>query len=108
MHETEKLKLWLAAEVGGTPPGATPTTFLAHLNPTERTNLLYGLMRRDPELAATTQRLSLYDQLRLSLELVRRIAPAAAVCVQPRSRTASALSRCFAQAAGAHRRLRRS
>jgi hypothetical protein len=107
MQDNQRLGQWLAAEVFGTPAGDAPSSFLAHLNASERTNMLYGLMRQRPELAAATQRLSLYDQLRLTYALVRRSESRVVVPVQPGSQRA-ALPRCFAHRAGAHGRPRRS
>lgn len=105
MHETQELERWLAGEVFGTPASAAPSTFLANLNPFERNDLLSALFRHRPDLALATWRLSLYDQLRLSVELVRGSHPPVPIA---QSLTAvRRLGRCYAEPAGGRRRPRR-
>jgi hypothetical protein len=94
MQNTQRLESWLAAEVSGTPTADAPSSFLSHLDPLQRTRMLYDLLDRRPALAAATRRLALYDQLRLSVELVRGATSAAS----------AAWARCYASPPGARRR----
>jgi hypothetical protein len=104
MHDTQRLESWLAAEVFGTPTAEAPSTFLSHLDPVQRTRLLYDLLDRRPGLAAATRRLSLYDQLRLSVELVNRTTSTPTVPGQRHPHAPSARARCFVNTPGMRRR----
>jgi hypothetical protein len=111
MHDIERLERWLAAEVFGAPAGTagpSPSTFLSHLQAAQRMQLLRRVFRQRPRLATASQRLSLYDQLRLSLDLVRVSGQTSTLgVIEPRSRSRRALARCFAQPAGTHGRPRK-
>lgn len=106
MHDAQQLERWLAGEVFGTPASAAPSSFLAHLNPFERNDLLNGLFRQRADLAVAIRRLSLYDQLRLSVELSRVSHPA--VPIDQPFPAVRRLGCCFAEPAGGRRRPRRS
>jgi hypothetical protein len=108
MHDTQHLESWLAAEVFDTPAADAPSSFLSHLDPFQRTRLLYDLLDQRPALAAATRRLSLSNQLRLSVELVGGTRSTVGSLVQRHAHASPVPVRCFANAPGAHRPPRRS
>jgi hypothetical protein len=108
MHDTQRLENWLAAELFGTPAADAPSSFLSHLAPSQRTHLLYDLLGRRPGLAAAARRLSLYDQLRLTVELVDGTRSTATVPAQRHPHAPSLQARCFVKTPVVRRRPRRA
>ena|SRR5437870_5323273 len=68
---TDAIERWLAIQLSDAPDISNVLACLEGEAPSQRVLALYRVLGRRPDLAWRTARLSVQDQLRLSLDLVR-------------------------------------